>query len=128
MNARTIVTRRVVCLAALCVSLVARVARALDDGEPIVHQPHRLIEENMWRAIRYGLSGGLLDPGTLEVRPARAELERLAEWIAPVGEELAQRFMPLQFILELAAMFFVLGAASWLFARVSWRIDLTEIP
>ena|SRR6476619_3591230 len=47
---------------------------------------------------------------------------------APVGEELAQSFMPLQFILELAAMFFVLGAASWLFARVSWRIDLTEIP
>ena len=47
---------------------------------------------------------------------------------ALVGEELAQSFMPLQFILELAAMFFVLGAASWLFARVSWRIDLTEIP
>ena len=35
----------------------------------------------MWRAIRYGLSGSLLDPGTYEVRPARAELERVAEWI-----------------------------------------------
>jgi gamma-glutamyl:cysteine ligase YbdK (ATP-grasp superfamily) len=42
----------------------------------------------MWRAIRYGLSGGLFDLGTLEVRPARAELERLAEWIVPVADEL----------------------------------------
>ena len=42
----------------------------------------------MWRAIRYGMSGTLLDPGTYEVRPARAELERLAEWVAPVADEL----------------------------------------
>jgi carboxylate-amine ligase len=47
-----------------------------------------MIEENMWRAIRYGLSGSLLDPGTFEVRPARAELERLIEWIGPVADEL----------------------------------------
>jgi carboxylate-amine ligase len=75
-------------LAAFVYGLTARVARAVDEGEPLPDPPPRLIEENMWRAIRYGLSGGLLDPGTLEVRPARAELERLAEWIAPVGEEL----------------------------------------
>jgi gamma-glutamyl:cysteine ligase YbdK (ATP-grasp superfamily) len=42
----------------------------------------------MWRAIRYGLSGGLFDLGALEVRPARAELERMAEWIGPVADEL----------------------------------------
>jgi gamma-glutamyl:cysteine ligase YbdK (ATP-grasp superfamily) len=42
----------------------------------------------MWRAIRWGLSGSLLDPGTYEVRPARAELERLAEWMTPVADEL----------------------------------------
>jgi hypothetical protein len=34
------------------------------------------------------MSGGLLDPGTYEPRPARAELERLAEWCAPVADEL----------------------------------------
>lgn len=34
-------------LAALGVALTARIARALDEGEPIVHQPHRLIEENI---------------------------------------------------------------------------------
>ena len=42
----------------------------------------------MWRAIRWGLSGSLLDVGTYEARPARAELERLAEWAAPVADEL----------------------------------------
>ena len=49
---------------------------------------HRLIEENLWRAIRYGLSGELIDLATGEVRPARAHLERLVEWVLPVAEEL----------------------------------------
>jgi carboxylate-amine ligase len=75
-------------LAAFCYGLTARIARAVDEGEPLPGPPPRLIEENMWRAIRYGLSGGLFDPGSLEVRPARAELERVAEWIRPVGDEL----------------------------------------
>ncbi len=75
-------------LAALCVSLVARVARALDEGEQIVQQPHRLIEENMWRAIRYGLSGELIDLERGEVLPARARLERLLDWVLPVAQEI----------------------------------------
>jgi carboxylate-amine ligase len=75
-------------LAALCVALTARVARALDEGEPIVDQPHRLIEENMWRAIRYGLSGELIDLERGDVLPARARLERLIEWVMPVATEI----------------------------------------
>jgi glutamate---cysteine ligase / carboxylate-amine ligase len=75
-------------LAALCYALTVRIARALDDGEPLPSYPHRLIEENLWRAIRYGLSGELIDLATGEVRPARAHLERLAEWVLPVAEEL----------------------------------------
>src|SRR5438552_824277 len=39
-------------LAALAYSLTARLARAIDDGEPVLDLPHRLIEENLWRAIR----------------------------------------------------------------------------
>src|SRR5262249_49051752 len=68
-------------------ALAARIARAFDDGEPLPDPAPRMIEENMWRAIRYGLSGTLLDPGTFEVRPARAELERLADWIGPLAIE-----------------------------------------
>src|SRR3954451_11698943 len=75
-------------LAALCYALAARVARAVDEGEPLPSHPHRLIEENFWRAIRYGLSGELIDLASGEVRPARAHLERLLEWVQPVAEEL----------------------------------------
>ena len=75
-------------LAALCLALTARIARALDEGEPIVQQPHRLIEENMWRAIRYGLSGELIDLERGDVLPARARLERLIEWVLPVATEI----------------------------------------
>ncbi|OLE19324.1 MAG: hypothetical protein AUG88_01195 [Actinobacteria bacterium 13_1_20CM_4_68_12] len=71
-----------------CYALTARIARALDEGEPLPNYPHRLIEENFWRAIRYGLSGELIDLTTGDVRPARAHLERLLEWVAPVAEEL----------------------------------------
>jgi carboxylate-amine ligase len=75
-------------LAAFGASLAARIARAHDEGEPIVEQPHRLIEENMWRAIRYGLSGELIDLERGDVVPARARLERLLEWVGPVAEEI----------------------------------------
>jgi glutamate---cysteine ligase / carboxylate-amine ligase len=75
-------------LAALCYALTARIARALDEGEPLPDFPHSLIEENFWRATRYGLSGELIDLASGDVRPARAHLERLIEWIAPVAEEL----------------------------------------
>jgi len=75
-------------LAAFMYALTARVARALDDGEPLPDYPRRLIEENLWRAIRYGLAGELIDLGTGEVRPARAALEALCEWVMPVADEL----------------------------------------
>ena len=73
---------------AFAVALTARILRALDEGEPLEHQPHRLIEENMWRSIRYGLSGELIDLEHRDVLPARARLERLVEWVLPVAEEL----------------------------------------
>jgi carboxylate-amine ligase len=75
-------------LAALAYLLTARLARAIDEGEPVLLPPHRLIEENFWRAIRYGLSGDLIDLRTLEARPARAAIEELIEWVRPVAEEL----------------------------------------
>jgi carboxylate-amine ligase len=75
-------------LAALCYALTARIARAVDEGEPLPAHPHRLIEENLWRATRYGLSGELIELSTGDVRPARAHLERLLEWVQPAAEEL----------------------------------------
>jgi carboxylate-amine ligase len=75
-------------LAALIYSLTARIARALDEGEPLPSWPHRLLEENLWRAIRHGLSGELIDFERREAVPARARLNRLLEWVLPVAEEL----------------------------------------
>ena len=75
-------------LAAFCYSLTARIARALDEGEPLPSWPHRLLEENLWRAIRYGLSGELIDLERRRPIPARARLEQLLEWVRPVAEEL----------------------------------------
>src|SRR5436190_2433794 len=81
-------------LAALVYSLTARITRALDEREPLLNYPHRLIEENFWRATRWGLSGELIDLATGDVRPARAHLERLLEWVAPVADELgASRYL-----------------------------------
>jgi carboxylate-amine ligase len=74
-------------LAALAYALAVRCARALDDGEPPAEVPRRLLEENMWRAIRYGLAGELLDIERGDPVPARAPHEQLVEWVAPVAEE-----------------------------------------
>ncbi len=75
-------------LAAFAYALTARIARAVDEGEPLPDHPHRMIEENFWRAIRNGLSGELIDLATLQVRPARAALEDLVAWMLPVADEL----------------------------------------
>ncbi len=78
-------------VSALCYALAARIARALDEGEPVpVYRP-RLIEENFWRAIRNGLAGELLDFARMDefrLRPTRQALEELVEWVMPVAEEL----------------------------------------
>jgi carboxylate-amine ligase len=75
-------------LAALMYSLGARFVRALDEGERLLNLPGRLLEENLWRAIRYGLSGSLIDFQSGEAIPARARLEQLVEWVLPVAEEI----------------------------------------
>ena len=75
-------------LAALCFALTARIARALDEGEPLPSWPHRLLEENLWRSLRWGLSGELLDLERGEAIPARARIEQLLEWVRPVADEL----------------------------------------
>jgi carboxylate-amine ligase len=75
-------------LAAFATSLVARVARAYDEGAPVQPLPHRLIEENFWRAIRWGLPGELIDFALGEAIPARQRIEELIEWVQPAAEEI----------------------------------------
>jgi len=75
-------------LSALIVACVAQAARDHDEGVPAPEIPNRLIEENMWRALRYGLDGTLLDLVALEPYPGGQALERLLAWTAPMRDEL----------------------------------------
>ena len=69
-------------LAALIVGCVRRAAEEVDAGETPPDLPGRLIEENMWRAIRYGLDGTLLDleAPRIEPFPASEAIDRLRAW------------------------------------------------
>jgi carboxylate-amine ligase len=75
-------------LAALIVACVAQAAREIDEGVPATGLPRRFIEENFWRAIRYGVEGELIDLERDELYPGAAALDRLLEWTAPVRAEL----------------------------------------
>jgi glutamate---cysteine ligase / carboxylate-amine ligase len=82
-------------LTALIVAAVAQAARDEDERVPTIafgggasDPPGRLIEENFWRAIRYGLDGRLIDLDRGVEVPAAATADRLLEWTAPVRAEL----------------------------------------
>ena len=75
-------------LAGLITACIAQAAIDYDEGirpEP-VHG--RYIEENMWRAIRYGMDGRLIDLERREEFEARAIPERLLAWTAPARARL----------------------------------------
>jgi carboxylate-amine ligase len=75
-------------LAGLMAACIAQSARDLDDGVPFADPAPRLIEENMWRAIRFGMDGRLIDLERGREHPARAAVDGLLEWTAPMRAEL----------------------------------------
>jgi carboxylate-amine ligase len=70
-------------LAGLLIACVAQAALDEDDRVPFEPPAPRLVEENFWRALRYGLDGKLIDLERAEEYPAAAVGERLLEWTAP---------------------------------------------
>jgi glutamate---cysteine ligase / carboxylate-amine ligase len=70
-------------LAGLITSCIGQAALDHDEGVPFDDPPRRMIEENFWRAIRYGLDGKLIDLDRAEEYPAAAALDRLLAWTAP---------------------------------------------
>jgi glutamate---cysteine ligase / carboxylate-amine ligase len=75
-------------LAALIVACVAQAALDLDAGVPFVDLPRRLIEENFWRALRYGLEGELIDLARGHTYSSAAALDQLLDWTTPARAEL----------------------------------------
>jgi carboxylate-amine ligase len=70
-------------IAGLAVACVAQAAMDLDEGVEFKSPPARLVEENFWRAIRYGLDGRMIDIERLAEFPSAALPDRLMAWTAP---------------------------------------------
>ena len=81
-------------LAGLIAACIAQTAMAYDEhgydgaGAPL---RDREIEENLWRAIRHGMSGRLIDFRRGEEIEAAAALEELLAWTEPARASSASR-------------------------------------
>jgi carboxylate-amine ligase len=75
-------------LAGLLVACVAQAAMDYDDGRLAAPLRGREIEENLWRAIRFGLDGRMIDFGRGEEIPTAEAVERVVEWTGPARDQL----------------------------------------
>jgi carboxylate-amine ligase len=81
-------------LAGLMIGCVAQAARDYDEGRLAAPLEPREIEENLWRAIRYGMDGRLIDfAGPREIETKEA-VDGLLEWAAPARAELGLDLEP----------------------------------
>ena len=81
-----------VCIAALFQAIVAKLWKLRHDNLTFRVYPAELIEENKWRAVRYGLDGQLLDLGKHKEVSARELIAELVEWfLDDVLDELGSR-------------------------------------
>jgi carboxylate-amine ligase len=81
-----------VCIAAIFQAIIAKLWRLRRDNLTFRIYPVDLIEENKWRAVRYGLDGKLIDFGKQQELPARDLIRELIEWfIGDVVDELGSR-------------------------------------
>ena len=69
-----------VCIAAIFQALIAKLWRLRRDNLTFRVYPTELIEENKWRAVRYGLDGKLLDLGKQREVPVRDLIHELIDW------------------------------------------------
>ncbi len=70
-------------LSALILACVAQAALDYDEGAAPEPPPGRFVEENLWRALRYGLDGRMIDLEAREEYPAAAIGDRLLAWTEP---------------------------------------------
>ena len=75
-------------LAGLIAACIAQAALDYDDGTLPEPMRQREIEENLWRAIRHGMDGEMIDFARRDEVPTRAAVERVLEWTAPARKSL----------------------------------------
>ncbi len=81
-----------ICLAALFQAIVAKLWKLRRDNLTFRSYPLDLIQENKWRAVRYGLDGKLIDFGKQQEIPARDLIREIVEWfVDDVVDDLGSR-------------------------------------
>jgi carboxylate-amine ligase len=69
-----------VCMAAIFQALILKLYKLRFDNMTFRVYPTALIDENKWRAVRYGLDGKLLDLGKKEERRAHELVHEFIDW------------------------------------------------
>ena len=81
-----------ICVAAILQAVVAKMWKLRRDNLTFRVYAQDLIEENKWRAVRWGLSGKLIDFGKKTEMPAPVLIRELIEWfLDDVLDELGTR-------------------------------------
>jgi carboxylate-amine ligase len=81
-----------VCVAAILQAIIAKCWKLRRDNMTFRVYPAELIEENKWRAVRYGLDGRLIDFGKQQELPARDLVREMIEWfVGDVLDDLGSR-------------------------------------
>ncbi|MBN9118783.1 MAG: carboxylate-amine ligase [Planctomycetes bacterium] len=81
-----------VCIAAIFQAIIAKLWKLRRDNMTFRVYPTELIEENKWRAVRYGLDGKLLDLGKQKEVPVRELIHEMIDWfLRDVIDELGTR-------------------------------------
>jgi len=77
-----------IAIAALFQALIATLHRLRRNNQSWRHYRRLLIEENKWRAQRYGVGGALADFGCRRLKPFTTLVEELVELVTPEAERL----------------------------------------
>ncbi len=77
-----------ICLAALILAIVAKLMVLRQKNQSWRRYRHHLIEENKWRAVRYGIEGSMIDFGRQEEVPTHFLATELLEFVDDVLDEL----------------------------------------
>jgi len=80
--------RRLGALAAITQAAMAAYQERFNEGAPRSRLNPAYMQQNRWKAMRYGLDGKIIEPETGEVLPVREQIERLLDLIGPKAEEL----------------------------------------
>ena len=81
-----------VCIAALLQAIIAKMWKLRRDNMMFRVYPLTMIEENKWRAVRFGLDGRLIDFGKQTEQPARELITEILSWfVEDVVDDLGSR-------------------------------------